>query len=308
MTTAAAPVSVPVPMPLATDTLAGADPGSGWDDEEEEDGPPPIAAGDEIAPGYAVVALLRRGQDLDVYDLWSEERGCRVVGKTLRPDRERHARARGRLLREGRLLQRLGHPHVVRAYETLTRPRPLVVLETLTGETVGHMIEERPRRLPIGDVAFLGLHVASAVGYLHRQGILHLDLKPSNVIAANGLAKLLDLSLARAPGPCRGGSGTLGFMALEQDRGGVLGSWTDAWGLGALLYAAASGEDPVATEEIDDGHDERQLDQPPLPIRRLRRVPAPFAALVDACLAADPAARPTIADISLALTRLIEER
>lgn len=275
------------------------------EDEEWDDGPPPRAAGEEVAPGYRVVAHLRRGEDLDVYDLWSDERQCRCVGKTLRPDRTTHTRARGRLLREGRLLERLTHPHIVRAYGTLTAPCPLVVLETLTGETVGHMIERRPRRLALGDVAYLGLHLCSAVQYLHRHGLLHLDLKPSNVIAAGGFAKLLDLSLARAPGPCRGGLGTLGFMAPEQDRGGQLGPWTDVWGLGGLLYAAATGEDPVETEEVDDGRDERQLERPPLPIRRHRRVPPDFAALVDGCLAPDPAARPTIPEIGGALTRFV---
>jgi len=277
------------------------------DPGEAEDGPPPLAPGAEAAPGYRVVAHLRRGEDLDVYDLWSEERGCRVVGKTLRPDRENKTRARGRLLKEGRLLQRLTHPHIVRAYGTLTTPRPLVILETLTGETVGHMIETRPRRLPVADVALLGVQVAAALGYLHRQGVLHLDLKPSNVIATGGLAKLLDLSLARAPGRCRGGSGTLGYMAPEQDRGGQLGPWTDVWGLGALLYAAATGADPVDTVETDDGEDEIQVDRPPLPVGHRRRgLPPRFAALVDACLATDPAARPSLPEVSAALTRLTE--
>ena len=63
---------------------------------EEQDGPPPLAPGAEMVPGYRVVDFLRRGRDLDVYDLWSESRGCRCVGKTVRPDRltTRGARAR----------------------------------------------------------------------------------------------------------------------------------------------------------------------------------------------------------------------
>ena len=270
---------------------------------EPDDGPPPLAPGAEPAPGYRVLAHLRRGEDLDVYDLWSEERGCRCVGKALRPDRGGHRGARGRLLREGRLLLRLTHPPIVRAYEVRARPDPLVVLETLPGETVGHMIEAQGR-LPLGDVAFLGLHLCSALGYLHRHGVLHLDLKPSNVIAAGSVAKLLDLSLARPPGRCRGGVGTPGFMSPEQDRGGTLGAWTDVWGIGALLYAAATGEDPVEVEEGEREEDDRQSDQPPLPLRRHRRAPAAFAAVVDACLASDPDARPDLPVLMAALTRL----
>ena len=73
-------------------------------------------------------------------------------------------------------------------------------METLDGET-----RRAPRRPPPGgldaeDVAWLGLHLASALHYLHGRGVLHLDVKPSNVVAEAGRAKLIDLSLARPPG------------------------------------------------------------------------------------------------------------
>jgi serine/threonine protein kinase len=263
-----------------------------------DDGPPPLAAGELLAPAYRVVAHLRRGNHLDVYDLWSEERGCRVVGKALRPDCD-DARVTRRLLREGRLLARLSHPHLVRAYETVREPRPVVILETLPGETLAHLIDRRQNRLPVGDVAHLGLHLCSAVGYLHRHGILHLDLKSSNIVASHGIAKVLDLSVARRPGRTRGGVGTAGYMAPEQAHGGLLGPPTDVWGIGAVLYEATTGEPPVAAEETPTGG--RQLDRPPDPVRRHRRLPPPFAALIDACLRPEPAARPTVDELAAGL-------
>src|SRR5262245_40633117 len=72
---------------------------------------PVVAEGDELAPGYTVVAHIRRGTALDVYEVWSAERSCRCVAKTLRPDCLNDPRDRRRVLREGRLLQRLTHPH-----------------------------------------------------------------------------------------------------------------------------------------------------------------------------------------------------
>ena len=63
------------------------------------------------------------------------------------------------------------------------------------------MIQSAPRRLAIADVAHLGLQICSSIGYLHGRGFLHLDLKPSNVIVAGGQVKVIDLSLARRPGP-----------------------------------------------------------------------------------------------------------
>lgn len=130
------------------------------------------------APGYETIELLRRGRDLEVYDAWSEERACRCVVKTPRPDRLDHEGARAAAAGEGRLLCRLTHPHIVRAYEVIEEPVPMVVMETLSGETLSHMVEVRDVRLTAAEVAHLGLHLASAVRYLHGHGWLHLDQSP----------------------------------------------------------------------------------------------------------------------------------
>ncbi|CAN5116185.1 hypothetical protein BH20ACT5_BH20ACT5_23560 [soil metagenome] len=81
-----------------------------------------------MPPGYRALGLLHRGNPADVYDAWSEERGSRCVVKTLRTDRPTDRRDLTQLLVEGRLLRRLGHPHLVRAYEVLSDPVPAVVL------------------------------------------------------------------------------------------------------------------------------------------------------------------------------------
>jgi eukaryotic-like serine/threonine-protein kinase len=268
------------------------------------DGPPPLPPGAPLAPGYRVVAHLRRGHDLDVYDLWSEERGCRCVGKTVRPDRLGSRDARARLLREGRLLQRLTHPHIVRAYEVHSGPTPLVILETLPGETLARLIDRRAHLSPM-EIAHLGSHLCSAIGYLHRQGTLHLDLKPSNIIATHGMAKVLDLSLARPPGRARGGIGTAGYMAPEQIAGGELGPAADVWGIGAVLYEVAAGEPPCDPGE-GSLSDFRALPPcHPLPVRRRRRGLGGLGATIDRCLQLDPAARPSAADLTTALAGIL---
>ena len=163
--------------------------------------------GDQVASGYEVISHLSRGRALDVYDAWSLERDCRCVAKVVRPDR-RAPRVRRRLVQEGELLLELAHPHIVRAYELRRRPRTVVILETLGGETVEHMIHSAPRRMAIADVAHLGLQICSAIGYLHGRDYLHLDLKPSNIIVQSGQARVIDLSLARRPGPVPRGLGS----------------------------------------------------------------------------------------------------
>ena len=270
-------------------------------------GPAPLPPGKLLIPGYRVVGLLRRGRDLDVYDLWSEERACRCVGKTIRPDRMARNTARARLLREGKLLLKLTHPHIVRAYEVHTSPVPLVVLETLPGETLGHLIERRHRRLSVPEVAHLGLHLCSAVGYLHRNTMLHLDLKPSNIIATHGLAKVLDLSLARPPGPHRGGIGTTGYMSPEQAQGGELGAHSDVWGIGAVLYEVATRAPACDIGDETSTTEARKIVCHPNPVRRFRRLPRPLATAIDACLRAAPSERPTIPELAMSLEAIVRE-
>jgi serine/threonine protein kinase len=252
----------------------------------------PRRAGSAIAPGYEVVAHLARSRVLDVYDAWSEHRRCRCVVKTLRPDLRGSEPARRALVREGRLLGRLCHPSIVRGYETLDEPYPLVAMETLGGETLAHLIERRD--LTTRELAFLGLQLCSAVGYLHDAGIVHLDLKPSNVIAQDGRAKLIDLSVARRPGHAKAGIGTWCFMAPEQARGGRVGPAADVWGVGIVLYAAATGDTPFADGEAD--YPQLHARAPSLRSQR-PRLPQALTGAVDACLEPDPAARPAVDEL-----------
>jgi serine/threonine protein kinase len=255
----------------------------------------PLSQGAVLAPGYRVVDHLSRGRALDVYDVWSETRSCRCAAKVVRPDR-RDRSARSRLVREGELLLSVTHPHIVRAYELLRRPRLVLVLETLTGETLAHAIERRSR-LSAADVAELGVQLCAAVSYLHRHGTLHLDVKPSNVVIDYGVAKLLDLSVAGPPGPAGGRIGTRPYMSPEQAERGELTERTDVWGIGATLYEAARGTRPFA------GSDEEypQLARRAEPLRPGRQLPAALACTIDSCLEPDPADRPSMGELALAL-------
>ncbi len=248
-----------------------------------------------LAPGYRVVSHLSRGRLLDAYEVWSEERDCVCVAKVVRPDRLGDGRARMHLRNEGRLLQRLAHPHVVRAYELRTRPAPLLVLEALTGETLAYLIERRARRLPADEVAALGLHLCSAIGYVHRRGVLHLDLKPSNVVCEWGQAKVIDFSVARRPGRARRPVGTHVYMSPEQARAGVLTEAADVWGIGGVLYEAATGKRAFSGRE-DGLHP--QLARRAEPVRARRRLPAALSEAIDACLSPEPEARPSTAELA----------
>jgi eukaryotic-like serine/threonine-protein kinase len=266
---------------------------------------PVLAPGSSIRPGLEVIAHLRRGNDLDVYDAWDVERDCRCVAKVLRPDRARRPRSRRRLRLEGQRLLGIAHPHIVRAYELIERPDPVLVLETLDGQTLEHMVATRSRRLATGDVAYLGLHLCSAVQYLHRRGILHLDLKPSNVICDRGQAKLIDLSVARPPGRVPAGVGTRQYLAPEQARGGELGPPTDVWGIGEVLFEALTGCRPFPDGVGVDANGRRHV-APPVPriAGHARRLPPALRRGIEACLDPDPPARPGVTELSTILDQV----
>jgi serine/threonine protein kinase len=258
----------------------------------------PLGHGREVTPGTTVLEHLHRSNGLDVYDAWNEPRACRVIVKTLRPDRLRRAEACAKLVREGALLRRLTHPHVVRGYEVHEEPRPAIVMETLSGQTLDHLIESARRPLGAAELANLGVHVTSALHHLHGEGVLHLDLKPSNVVAEAGRAKVIDLSHALPPGEHPPGNGTWCYMAPEQVRGGPVGPAADVWGVGIVLACAALGTNPLA-----DLADALDVDDPQLHGRvpavgsGRRRLPRALTALVDACLEPMPEARPALGEL-----------
>lgn len=266
----------------------------------------PYTADRQILPGVRVIRHLRRGEDLDVYDCWSETRYSRCIVKALRPDRRKDHSARRALVLEGRLLLSFSHPHVVRAYQVADAGPggpAAIVLETLAGVTLSGLLGGG-RRLTLPDLAHLGRHLCSALRYIHDRGYLHLDLKPSNLIADGGRAKVIDLSLARTPGSARAGRGTATHMSPEQARGGRLSVACDVWGVGLVLYEAATGHRPFGDAGRRGHPSYPQLTRPAPPVRSLRRLPARVAAALDACLDADPGARPGLADLDECLTAM----
>jgi len=203
-----------------------------------------------------------------------------------------------------------------------------VILETLGGETLSHLLDRLDRagrRLPVADAVVLGQQLCSAMHYLHANGLLHLDLKPSNIIAEAGRAKVLDLSIAMPPGPGRRGRGTFEFMAPEQARGGEVSAAADVFGIGMVLFDALTGRSPWEPDDDDasragtaeDGADEAssielydyrggyaQLEGRAPPVGRYRRLPRALSSLIDGCLEPESAARPTLQQLSDGLAAL----
>ena len=206
------------------------------------------------------------------------------------------------------------HPVLLRGFgAVLEGPHPHLVIEHLEGPTLSRLIK-RQGTLPLEQLMPVALHVASALHYLGREEVVHLDVKPSNIVV--GLPpRLIDLSIARpVRRAARLGSpiGTNAYMAPEQcdplAHPGVIGPATDVWGLGATLHHAIAGEVAFPRpREARWSEDFRvrfpQLDLEPPPLEG--RAPAPLADLVLRMMARDPENRPIPEEVAEVLEPLV---
>ena len=260
--------------------------------------------GDEIAPGRTAVKLLGGGFRYEAYLAWDDHLHNLVVAKVVRPGLVDDRRTLRGLASEVEMLERLNHPVLLRAFDAvLDGPRPHVVLEHLEGPRLSSLVR-RYGPLPPEQLIPLGLQLAAAAHYIAREEIVHLDIKPSNIIMG-APARLIDLSVALPLSECEDiGSpvGTDAYMAPEQtrtDRSLPVGPPADVWGIGATLYRAATGHKAFGDNDTDSEVPEErwpQLSRDPEPLQA-RIAPAVAEAIMD-CLRHDPGARPTAAEVA----------
>lgn len=262
-----------------------------------------LSPGSEPAPGYRIIQLLSHGNDLDVYEAWSDGLQAGCILKMLREDRVGDEKLTDRLLREGELLTTLRHPHIVQGYRLLKEPQPMIAMEIVSGFTLAALLARRPR-LTLRELAYLGEQVCSAVYYLHHHGVMHFDLKPANIIAHAGRAKIIDLSLAHAPGRGPAGWGTAAYMPPEQARGDEFSSACDVWAIGQIIYEAAGGLNPFhdARSGSSSGASPVDVWYPQLirraaPLNTLRKLPQSLREAIDACLEPEADQRPTVDEL-----------
>jgi serine/threonine protein kinase len=218
------------------------------------------------------------------------------------------------LHREADALTKLAHPCLIRGFDAvLDPPYPHVLIEHLEGPTLRRLIK-REGALPQEQLLPLALHVAAVLHYLAEEEIVHLDVKPDNIVM--GLPpRLIDLSVARPFERARrieGAIGTDPYMAPEQcgtaEYRAAIGGAADVWGLGATLYHAVTGHLPFPRERGAGDSAEPSVrfpqlvaEPPPIP----REVPEALQELILATLRKDPAERPTARELALGLEPLV---
>ena len=283
-------------MLVAVDKDAETPEASGWGFSE----------GDDIVPGRYVLQRLGGGRRYEAYLAHDERLLSLVVVKILRPNRVSDEGALRGLRDEYAALQRLNHPSIARGFgAVLEGERPHVVLEFLEGPRLS-TLTRKYGRLPLEQSLPLAMQLCSALHYIHEQEMVHLDVKPSNIIMA-APPRLIDMSIARSLSDAAALTvpvGTDAYMAPEQcvpSSHDVLGPAADIWGLGATLYEAVSGELPFP-KNTEDRHPQIHMEPPPLDHKI---VPPAIAALIARCLDPDPAARPTARRLAEALEPMV---
>jgi hypothetical protein len=206
-------------------------------------------------------------------------------------------------LREARAAARISHPNVVQIHDVLRADdQSWIVMEYVPARSLLQVMRE-DGPLPPGYVAAIGAAVLAALEVAHRNGVLHRDVKPSNVlIAKDGRVVLTDFGLASteepAEGPDESGDDTaraaetgsvLGapeYIAPERAHDGTSSPRADLWSLGATLYAAVEGRTPFArTSPIETLN--ALATESPAPMRRA----GPLAPVLEGLLRKDPADR-----------------
>jgi hypothetical protein len=209
-------------------------------------------------------------------------------------------------VREARAAARLDHPNVIRIFDVIhVAGRSWIVMEYVPSRSL-HDIVTRDGPLAHRHAARIGLTLLDALDAAHRAGVLHLDVKPSNVlIAEDGRVVLTDFGLATFVAvPAGQGEPLLGsprYLAPERLRDGVSSREADLWSLGATLYMSVEGRPPYARPKVADALAALLAESADPPQR-----PGPLHTVIAGLLTADPRQRTTAAGARPALRDLTQ--
>ena len=263
-------------------------------------------SGEEIADGLVAWTLLSDGRLCDSWMAWSTVHGRPVTVKICQRGDEVED-ARRVLRREASYLSALRHPGFQQLLgSSLDGPEPFLVLEYVEGYTLETILDVEGRFAPV-DALNVVSELVAALGYLHRLGIAHLDVKPANAILRDGRVVLMDLGLAQPLGtPMSPASprGTRGYIAPEQWCRAPASPAMDLFSAGCLLHA-------LVTRAAPYDHDGPPA-APLAPVRRRRGATVVERQVIDTVVAAlasiDPSRRVATADEALLLIGRVRDQ
>jgi len=251
--------------------------------------------------GYRPFAELTRGSAV-VYKAYDPRRKRTVLLKVLTPEAAEDPALVAWFEGEARAVSEVVHENVVVLYEAgRDGARPYLVAEFVEGRSLAEVLAEGP--LPAELAAYVAASAARGLAAAHKRGVLHRDVKPSNVLlAADGKVKLTDFGLATRAGAGDGHGagvrGTPGYLAPELVGGAPPAPAADLFALGAVLVESVTGRQAFASTDAADALDVA-LHHDPLPAMRADpRVPSGLADVASHLLAKAPDGRTATAAVA----------
>ncbi len=277
------------------------------------------ASAELVLGRYRLEEQLGAGAFGVVWRAWDERLERDVAVKAIAADAQDGGRGgTGRATREARAAARLAHPAIVTLYEAGAEGgTTYLVSELVRGGTLAQLLHEGA--LSDRDVAEVGIALCAGLAHAHAQGVVHRDVKPSNVLVPDArsagapAAKLTDFGVARVVGGggdalTRTGDvvGTLAYMAPEQAEGKEAGAPADLYATALVLYEALSGVNPVRAGSAVATARKLGATLPPLH-RQRRDLPPALCDSIDRALLPRPKDRGTVARLSRALRASLPE-
>jgi serine/threonine protein kinase/WD40 repeat protein len=260
---------------------------------------------------YEILAELGRGGMGTVYKARDPVLDRVVALKTMLGDVLAEPGMRERFLREARSAARLQHPNIVTVFEFgEVEGIPFIAMEFLEGDNLSEA-GERGRLPDLASKLGVITQVCDGLGFAHRRGVVHRDVKPSNIyVLPSGTVKIMDFGIAWIEGgttTTRTGEvlGTPAYMAPEQFSGQPVDYRVDIWAVGVILYELLTGRKPFDANTVG-ALIYQIVHAPPAPIDpRQCPLPAHLLAVVELALAKDPRQRfQDLADLARALHEL----
>jgi len=255
----------------------------------------PFAVGETIGT-YRIVATLGEGGTASVFKAYHAALDRYVALKTLYPAFKDDSTFLARFQREARVVAKLDHPNIVPIYDFAEHEGvPYLVMKFIEGETLATHLREGS--LPVVECSRILGAVGAALTYAHQHGVLHRDLKSSDLLLENdGNVYLSDFGLSRIKAGTGVTSGLVPgspyYMSPEQGRGGVeLDERSDQYSLGVVLYEMTTGQLPFTAGNAFSIIQDHLSTPPPPPSLANRRITRPLDEVILRALSKNPADR-----------------